>query len=124
MHGFHVSVIAPMAFAGLWALLLSSRVIDPPGWLIMTLSIAMVGDLVLSTCMGHLREFLETCGARFDRRRPFGQRPGNSRLWRVRQHEALSPLAGRRLAAPPDIQNSGETPDSQNDGQADGTETH
>lgn len=41
-------------------------------------------DIVFSNAFGYLREFLKTCGARFDQAQPFGQRPGNSRLWEKR----------------------------------------
>lgn len=119
MRGFYASAIAPLAFAGLFALLPFSRFIDPPTWLTMSLTIAMVTDIILSTFLGYLRELLEASGARFDRPHPFGQRPGNAILWSIHPAMGIPPSADRRRAMPPALPNPNQKPNSPNTDQSD-----
>lgn len=84
--GFYISILAP---AGMLAtsLLVSLHQLGwvprAERWLELP-ALAIAVDMVFSNMFGYLREFLKTCGARFDQAEPFGQRPGNSRLWEKR----------------------------------------
>ncbi len=112
MRGLYASAITPIAFAGLIVLLPFRDIFEPPAWLIMMLTIGMVADIAFSTCLGYLREFLEACGARFDRPHPFGRRPGNASLWTIRPAEALSPRARTRRETPQATSNSDQAVDT------------
>lgn len=54
-----------------------------PAWVLWVPLILLPCDLLLSTVCGHLRSFLEDCGARFELAHPFGDHPGDQPLLAV-----------------------------------------
>jgi hypothetical protein len=101
--GFYISIVAPTGIFATSLLVTLHQLGWIPrvtGWPALIPAIAIVVDIVLSNVCGYLREFLKTCGARFDRAEPFGQRPGTAELWKAARSVSTSGRLRNTLRLP------------------------